>query len=604
MRKSNFVPREKIIYLKGILFFYLIPMLQKFLSLFLLFTLCGASIPVWVQAQEKSFQEIRNEVKALPLGKKLLPQVDALLPRLSDEQLEETLYRIDTIYWEEDISLEQEQVLDYLSVAITQEQDRRNVVVHTSTLPNLEQEKVQTELLEAQKTLAWELADTLDASMIDWNTLNYYEDKGDFSLDFDMNLEALGTIDSGIKLSDYKIKNALFDQQLTAQIDAFITASIQGEDIDMQVKSLLDFITQDGNIYLLAEKLEVSLKDDAMQEEFGDIISKLKELANSKTYLAIKDESAGAFLEALKEVSPENVGTHIRTSGEKPWFVVTGKQNTSYTLVPSIHFCTMMKQALNVFDPFSGDTCTNTQYKDMLEGLEESGTTLLYTPGKNASLRVELSNENVSGNIDLIWSDLGLISFTGHAVNPENPKKDKMSFSYFPAESFEILVETEDDMMIHLSGLMEDKKTISSLNLQGQIDDTAFKLNYAQEQLAFELSASSYNEDTLVCRGSGPLTNQTFNITASCDISSSALTMFVPDSQGSLRIDMKSSGDMLSGNNNYSFSIIGKTPSAQVFSLDMKNTWTRTASPNLKITAPTKTVDMEDVIDEMYESGY
>ena len=83
-----------------------------------------------------------------------------------------------------------------------------------------------------------------------------------------MNLGALGTLKSGLKLSDYSIKNALFDQQLKGHIDAFITASMQGQDINVTLSSLIDFITQEGNMYLLAEKLEVSLNDASLEENF------------------------------------------------------------------------------------------------------------------------------------------------------------------------------------------------------------------------------------------------------------------------------------------------------------------------------------------------
>lgn len=38
--------------------------------------------------------------------------------------------------------------------------------------------------------------------------------------------------------------------------------------------------------------------------------------------------------------------------------------------------------------------------------------------------------------------------------------------------------------------------------------------------------------------------------------------------------------------------------------LSVKNTATRNTNSNFTITAPSKTVDIEEVMEEMYESGY
>lgn len=53
-------------------------------------------------------------------------------------------------------------------------------------------------------------------------------------MNLDMDLGALGSVKSGLDIKNYTSKQALFDQQLTAQIEAFVDATLSGEDIKVQ----------------------------------------------------------------------------------------------------------------------------------------------------------------------------------------------------------------------------------------------------------------------------------------------------------------------------------------------------------------------------------
>jgi hypothetical protein len=563
-------------------------------------------LPLQVQADEESFQEVRNEFKASPVWKKYISQIDRLLPRLSDEQLQETLYKVeDLYYWGEDVTEDQVMIFEYMLAAITNIQDQRNVVIHTSTLPNEEKKRVETELIQGQNMLGNELSKVVAQSMLEWNTLTSYEDTGDFSLDFDMDLEALWNVQSSLKLNDYSAKTSSFDQQLTAQVEAFVDASIAWEDISFQVQSLIDFITKNGNIYLLAEKLEVSLKNNNLDEEFGDIIEKLKTLAETKTYLSFEEEGSTEFLSMLENIKSENIVQKIQETTKTSWFIATAKQDTSYILLPSKEFCSMMKEFMSIFDPFSGPECTNTQYKNMLEDLQEAGITLLYTPWVQKSLRFNINNPSGLGNINVVWKESQLLSFTGQIVNPENPKKDKISFSYFPKQSFEILFTAEDEnISVHMSGTLSSIGNLAALKIKATADKMLANLNYAQEKLNFDIHTRTPFNDIISCKGLGDVKAQSFDINASCDITSTVIAQELTDSQGKLRLEMKTSGDMREGKNNYTLNVTGKTPLSEIFSFQMQNVGKRTTNPNIKIIAPSKTVDIQEVMGEIYESGY
>lgn len=265
-------------------------------------------------------------------------------------------------------------------VALEKEQDSRNRVVLTSTLTNEEQTQVEASLLQVQKNLVQQLTQLVQDMSLNWSELTHYEEKGNLDMKLDVNLGAMGTLKSGIDIKNYSSKQALFDQQLTAEVSAFIDATLSGEDIKAQGKSLIDFISKDGNMYLLAEKLEVSASGASQETEYKNIVQQLQELAKAKTYVKFSDESSKAGLEIISGFTPTNIQAELEKIANTPLFTPTGKQAESYIITPTKHFCDMSKQALDIFDPFSGDTCTNGQYQNMLDAMEEDGITLLYTP--------------------------------------------------------------------------------------------------------------------------------------------------------------------------------------------------------------------------------
>jgi hypothetical protein len=55
-----------------------------------------------------------------------------------------------------------------------------------------------------------------------------------------------------------------------------------------------------------------------------------------------------------------------------PLLEVESKTELGYTLIPTKHFCDMGKKISGIFDPFAGETCSESQYQDMLEEFIES----------------------------------------------------------------------------------------------------------------------------------------------------------------------------------------------------------------------------------------
>ena len=129
-------------------------------------------------------------------------------------------------------------------------------------------------------------------------------------------------------------------------------------------------------------------------------------------------------------------------------------------------------------------------------------------------------------------------------------------------------------------------------------------ISYAQETLDFRLSTDASFPVSMMCRGDGPLSQEVMDISLNCGIESRNLEMLLPDSEGKMNLSFKIQADLKAPKNNYSFSLKGNTPKTQIFSLEMKNTGTRVENKSIKITTPTKTVDIKEVMEEINYFGY
>jgi len=57
----------------------------------------------------------------------------------------------------------------------------------------------------------------------------------------------------------------------------------------------------------------------------------------------------------------------IDTTTEKKLFEAYAMKSDSYLIRPTKEFCSLIKQTLAIFDPFSPSSCSDSQYKKMLK---------------------------------------------------------------------------------------------------------------------------------------------------------------------------------------------------------------------------------------------
>lgn len=310
-------------------------------------------------AQEYSANAIilaRNELMQVKKGRSYITQLEKALPQMSDIQLESLRQRIDTLSGNSQaVSQAQRALITYIDLAVQQEVLTRSgelsqadiqTLQNTQTLSPSQKQSIEAEIIAAQKLLQKNLEIATLSLEKTWETMSSYEENGTMSMDFDMNLENLGSIDSGMSLKNYSAKQKDFNQQLSGQFEAFLNASFGGQDVKASGKSIIDFISTNGNMYFLAKNLETKLEPIELEKNIGsnDIIAKLKELASSNTYIKISDPEAAQGIELLRNLSPKSALSQSSKLLQTALFTPIAQKGESYALIPTKHMCDSMKE--------------------------------------------------------------------------------------------------------------------------------------------------------------------------------------------------------------------------------------------------------------------
>lgn len=212
-------------------------------------------------------------------------------------------------------------------------------------------------------------------------------------MSFNFDQKQIGTASGNISLSDYSAKSDVFDSQITGYMDGFVAASMRGgDDINLQIKSFLDFISKDGNMYLLMEKLSFDYSGED-QDIMQTLIEKIKEYSEKGTYMKLADEETQMILGQLQALNFKDLGRSIEVAVDTAMFEAYKKEGNTYFLKPTKHFCDTLKDVTSRFDPFYGSTCSDGQYQELLADMAYLGGELTLTLGDTNTLTYQITNQ-------------------------------------------------------------------------------------------------------------------------------------------------------------------------------------------------------------------
>ena len=241
-----------------------------------------------------------------------------------------------------------------------------------STLSETDTKLVNEKLVKIQLNLLENANKGLKNLVKDFENLSNYEEKGDFKLSFNLDHELAWKIKSELELKNYTAKTSGFNSQFSGQLKALIDSVPKWEDaLKLQISSFIDFVSKDGNMYVLLNKLNIT--DEIWTEKIKAQLDVLKKLAEKNKYIKFEDRNTKQILETLKNLNPTKILADSKEVLGKPMFKAYEKNGDKYSLIPTKYACDKFKELNAKFDPWNGSTCSDSQYERMLKKLAESG---------------------------------------------------------------------------------------------------------------------------------------------------------------------------------------------------------------------------------------
>ncbi|MDQ7023633.1 MAG: hypothetical protein Q9M97_09150 [Candidatus Gracilibacteria bacterium] len=327
-------------------------------------------------------QYYKKDILEIKGGEKLISKIETFISKIDDNKakiLEGKINKIfDKLAPKKDLSQKEEYIiliLNYLELKLEErkllkiEADKKNVF--KNTLSNSDTKKVNDELVKIQNNLLNRGVDSFEQILGELETYTNYEERGNFEAKVNFDGGEIGTSKFELKLKDYIAKSSGFDAQFKSKIEAIIEASPKGqEEVKIKINAFIDYILKDQNYYVLLKDLKIT--DEKGIEQIKDFIEKAKEIASKNKYIHFEDENATKYLNGLKNLNPSNILKQGKIIASKPLFTAYKKEGNKYYLIPSKYGCDTAKILSNTFDPFNGNTCTDSQYQDLLEDISDS----------------------------------------------------------------------------------------------------------------------------------------------------------------------------------------------------------------------------------------
>ena len=256
---------------------------------------------------------------------------------------------------------------------------------YASDITEADKKMIEQEIVDLQLHLFDKASSLIEKLWDEFEKQTNYEETWDFSMDFTMDHESLWKVSSYLKFNDYTAWAHGFDSQLKGQIEWLIDATMQGEEsFKIQLSWFMDFISKDGNMYLLLEKLNIT--DEWTNEQIQEIIEQIKEIAEKNQYIKYSDGQSKQAMKILNSITPNKIISEGKTLFSQAMFEAYKKDGDKYLLKPTKYACDTFKKLGNTFDPFNGSTCSEGQYKNMLEDMAQAGMVFYIIPGEEKQL--------------------------------------------------------------------------------------------------------------------------------------------------------------------------------------------------------------------------
>lgn len=366
--------------------------LKKILALAIILWMFGQLAANSFASYNDDLSDIRYEIKntqeeleTIKNWEKYISKINSFVSKINDKQVEILEKKLNIIKYkllnkDNIISKKEEKILliiNYISLKLIErrllKENQAKKDIFKNTLSTSDTKKVNDELVKIQKNLLKQGVSNFEKILGELEKYSNYEERGNFKANVNFDYDKIGKSKIELKLKDYIAKNSWFDAQFKSKIEAIIDAAPKGEkEVKMKINAFVDYILKDQNYYVLLKDLKIV--DDKDILKLDSQIEKIKEIAAKNKYIHFKDKNAAQVFAKLKEFTPQNILEQGNSIVAKPLFTAYKKEGNKFYLIPSKYGCDTAKTLAQTFDPFNGNTCSDSQYQDLLDNIADSKT--------------------------------------------------------------------------------------------------------------------------------------------------------------------------------------------------------------------------------------
>lgn len=316
------------------------------------------------------------------------------------------------ISWKDELTYE---LLNYIDLVVAKRIEELEIIesadvikqIEKTTLTDEEIKKVEDEivklqinLLDSSKTFADKLLSELKKSL-------NAEEVGNIKINVEGSGAMLWSWKWELSIKDYKSKAANFDSELEAQVDLLFEASMAGwQDMKAQFSSFVNFISKDGNMYLLLEKLNYSWLDELDYSwEYTSILDKIKAMWENNEYLKIEDKEWAKMLNLIKSFDVNSVYNEANKALLNPMLKPYKKDWDKYLLVPTKDFCNTVKYINYKINHYGSYSCSDEDYNKMLKESVIGGNLYIIVDWADKHLWFESNQYWVDAYFKVYFSD-------------------------------------------------------------------------------------------------------------------------------------------------------------------------------------------------------
>lgn len=533
-------------------------------------------------------------------------QIDAALSWFSTARLTEVQNRIINV--KDDIKFQKySELLDYIYYATIQEiASRSSLILNEVEIASADAALVEAEMRKMQTMMGDSMKNMVSQMITTWEDMSHYKEQGDMTMSMKVNMDDDFDVEWWLSLKNYTAITHGFDQELQWELKGFIKWVADGENMDIELQTLIDFVMTEGNMYLLLENLNIS--DNSLWKEFETwlepFIKKMQELGESKTYLAFENLEAEEILTFVETFSPDPLNMRIDQMMEKPLLEAYGKDGTNYLLRPTMHFCNMGKELSGVFDPFyDNTTCTIGQYEDMLKDMSDEWISITMSTWDLNSLTFSVEDETWKWELNIKWWNESLDSIYAY-VREGDSTENMMTFSYVPNNSLNFNMNIDDYFMKLLMNVdisISDSGSIKNVDFDYIIDELmTINADYENNTFDMTMNIGPFEGNSFTCDINGPMKKDYIELSGDCTMS---WDMIFLDAE-TINIDGEITIDTQLNKNNIDMLISVKADEEEFINISVENTGTRTPLSSGKILPPAKIISQEEAFEEIYEEMY